>query len=619
MKIKLALLIVLILAYSTLAQSLILDIKGELRDDSLTGKPIWHQVFHNKMLLPVDQNKEIFAGPYTVKLSAKTDSVNSYALTTEFIGLTPDYHNTQYQMKLTPDDPMVFPLLPVKGNISIRYTLTLLDNEAQLSSPEPDINDTLAWGTTESIHYRTHWLRGSLADFMWNDRMGFLEQIYDRYRFSFSLSSFDKIDLYFYPKSDSVLFVNPQLNYLVQPKAMRIDLIFGQGIDAASPRPGAEILLYKLWGYGPRWLVTGFAGYYFDNILRMRALAEKILPEELAVRFADPDWIDSDTGRIVTGAFVHWLADNNHISKFMDLYRQATDIDFEKKYKEIYGQDFTQASSDFLKFVQKYVPNEGELGFYSSVYLQQGNLPQAEKYLKELVDSGNKDSGPARKTLAMCQFWQGDYDAASKTLGPVSQTPTCDSDIVKTNYIVANGLKNPIDAFSIYAGDIHCGQAMLALGAAYLDRGKIDKAGKFLDSLNTNIAGSPEYLIELGRLNVIRRQPVGDSILIAAAAIVLNRAQTQPSEPANYLMAGQAFMLMGQFDKAKNNLETSLFLEKRPYFVGCILLELGKLADLQDKHVDAKEYYAQVLNNKSGAYQKSLAKMYREKKFTLKP
>jgi tetratricopeptide (TPR) repeat protein len=108
-----------------------------------------------------------------------------------------------------------------------------------------------------------------------------------------------------------------------------------------------------------------------------------------------------------------------------------------------------------------------------------------------------------------------------------------------------------------------------------------------------------------------------DSTLAMAAAIALGQAQTQPNEPVNYLSAGQAFLLMKKYEKAKENLDISNFLEKRPYFQGCTLLELGKLADLQGQRDQAKEYYQQILEIKSGAYQKSLAKQYLKKKYEL--
>ena len=109
-----------------------------------------------------------------------------------------------------------------------------------------------------------------------------------------------------------------------------------------------------------------------------------------------------------------------------------------------------------------------------------------------------------------------------------------------------------------------------------------------------------------------------DSMLAMAAAIALNRAQVVPHDPANYLVAGQAFSLMGNFNRARENLETSFFLENRPYFLGHILLELGKLADLKGERDSACGYYNEVLTIGSGAYQKSLAKRYLEKKYDIK-
>lgn len=594
----LAALIIFLTTIPAAAETLELDLAGMLRGDSAGAARA--EIFRGRFLLPTGETREIFTGPYTIRLSALKLPNKSYEIALEFFGLGPAFDNSTFKTELVPPDSIVVPPLPVKDGVGVKYTLRLLRDTAAIESP-----DSTSWGTSETVHYRTHWIVNSYADFLWNVKMGYLELVYDGYRKSFGLSEFDKIDFHMHPEPTNAVYLDPVTNYAIEPRDRRIDLVFGHEIDAASPRPMAELLMYRQWGYGPRWMTAGFSCYYEDVFLQARKLAPNFKADELMALFANEAWTTGDTGRVVTGAFAKWLVDTESISKFQSLYKASTSLDFPGQFQRVYKKDFAKAAGEFLAFAKSYQPKKGELGYFASEHMKIGNFERASEYLRE---EGNTDG------LALCEFWLGNYEEADQISRPNPFGDGTELNLFNANMMLAKGRTD--EAVRIYRwlfSEKKLVEAGVPLASICLDQGKIAEATGVIDSLN-GVTTAPEYFIEAGRLRLMRGEKA-DSILTMAAAVAMNRSQTQPNEPVNYLLAGQAFLLMGKYDMARDNLGVAQFLESRPFFLGQTLLEMGKLADLEGRRDEAKDYYGRVMEIKAGAYQKTLVGRYLKQRF----
>jgi tetratricopeptide (TPR) repeat protein len=607
--------IILILALFATAQSqtLRVEIQGDLKDDSTKTKI---PIIDTQVLLSTEKPAEVFCGPHTLKLSIVDPDSGKYALDAEIFGLGPEYYSAEYNLNLGIDDPMPLPPVPVKNRTMALYKITVLDDTSSIPTLEPAEDDTTAWGVSESIHYRTHWLKGSYADYNWNIWVGYLELVYDRYRYSYSISSSEKINIYFHPDPESSPQIIPAKRFSIFPRALRIDAVFGPEINSVTPQPGAELMIYRLWGYGPRWMTIGFSRYYSDDQLRMREIAGKVKVGSLTKLFAGPRWLESDTGQIVAGAFCHYLVDSFEISKFMELYRGSTELDFPMQFAKYYKQDFNKALSAFIEFSKKYTPKEGEIEYYASQYMHMGNFDAAAKYLEE---------GKNQKDLTLCKFWLGDYAGAAREIGfPNHFSPDCSKEVGIANYRLAageyvaqNNSKNqaPVNFFKSLTHD--CPQAKTQLASMFLDSSEILEAQNEIDSIKIEDIKSPEFFIEAGRLHLMKGISA-DSLLTIAASIALEQISAQPQEPISYLYAGQAFMYLKDYDRAEENLSTAIFLEKRPFYQGCILIELGRLMDLQGRRDEAIDNYKQVGMIKAGAYQKYLADKYLANPYSIK-
>lgn len=596
------------------AGALKISVKGDI-----IGQPAI-TVFDGKVSVSPGQSREIFTGPYTLKLSPTADSAGKYRLLVELSGLGPDFKNFKYPMILAVGEKIIIPSVPVKNDASINYTFVIQNDTGSVKKFDYSLNDADIWGMSPSIHYLTRWVKGSLVDYMWNIKMSYLENIYDHYRGSYKLSMFEKIDFFIHPEPTDEVYLDRDLHYAILPNSRRIDLIYGHDIDALTPAPAAELLIYSLWGYGPRWMVTGLAHYYEDGKLEMRKFVHQLEPAGILANFYRYGWVNSDTGSVFCGGFVNWLFGTRSFSNFKRLYRQSSAVDFETNFREIYRMSLLSAIEQYIDYIENYKPGTVELGYYASTYFQQKKIEKAREYYAELAALDGNDKSENLNYLSACQYWQGDYDAADKTYSDLVElsgrsprflTLKGDTEMALGDFEAATRLYEEAFVESQY------GISGLRLVTILIDSGDIDSARTVFDKLEGDVLLSPDYSIESARLKIISEEAAVDSLLEQTAALALNLTTQASYDPLNYLTAGRAFSLLGEFDRAEQNLYIAFFLERRPHYQAMILIEMGRAADLQGKRDEAKDYYEQAASAGGGAYLNMLAKKYIESKYEL--
>ncbi len=568
-------------------------------------------IFHGEIFIPVGENRQIFTGPYTLKIAAAEKSAGLYQLSIDLIGLGPDFKFYSFDLELSPKENTLVPNMPVKKDISANFKIVLLDDTGNVNNGIYPLADTSLWSISPSIHYQTHWIRGSLIDFFWNMKMGYLENIYNRFRESFQLSVSDRIDIYFHPEPTDQVFIDPEKNYSILPSSPRIDLIYGHYIDAISPVPGAELLIYRLWGYGPRWMVAGLANYYLDNNLTLRNFKDSLDKNRLIKNLADESWVRSDTGAVVCGSFVNWLLSIHSQSEFINLYKTSTSLDFIKIFRDIYGIDFDEVIDDYLIFMRNYQPSPQELGYYASVYFGQNNINRALPYYRELAEMDSDDRLINLNYLATCLFWLGQYSQADSVYDIMLRLGGRKPEVLYMKGDIQLALGRTNDGKRLFLESYNGGFATagVKLVSILLDQGKIDSASVFSQKLAESAGQLLENLIEKGRLMRIRNQPC-DSIMTQAAARALSSGMQSPEDPRPYFAAGKAFAIMKDYGKAMENLDIAYFLEINPYFQSSVLLETGRVRDLTGDRPGAEDYYRRVISSPGGQYQKSLAEKY---------
>jgi len=84
--------------------------------------------------------------------------------------------------------------------------------------------------------------------------------------------------------------------------------------------------------------------------------------------------------------------------------------------------------------------------------------------------------------------------------------------------------------------------------------------------------------------------------------------QNQTGSSNAFLWLGISSLGLDDTGNAFSFLETALFLETRPFYVGMIYLWMGKTSDIMGDHEAAKDYYGLVLAGPSADYHQKEAK-----------
>ena len=576
--------------------------------------------FRGEILIPQDGKREIFIAPYTLTINSGKQPSGKYNLKIDFAGLGPTFARFSRDFELAPGENMLISSLPAKNDVVVNYGVSLSDDTSSIVGYAFSPDDSLEWGTSVTIHYSTRWLKNSYADFTWNRKMGYLENIYDRSRSSFRLSMSERINITFYPEPTDAVYLDPRNHYAIYPNTNEIDIVYGHDIDAADPAPGAELLIYRLWGYGPRWMAAGLARYYDDNNLILSELVGKLDRTTINKKIGTEDWVVSDTGSIFCGGFVNWLLINFSQSNFQNLYRKSTPLDFENNFKEIYQLDFKTALGNYIVFLGNYKPTKGELIYYSLLNLEHNNFGHAERlYALLSVTGDNKED--ALDKLALCRLWTGDFKKALDTYDALLSLSPDSSRYMMLKADVLMALGKFKKGYALYEkaflkyGNSASG---LRLVTILIDRGQIDSARAIFGKLDDNIKGKFSYFNENARLKMAFGESDLDSTLNQMVARALNVMVTAQDDPRGYLAAGRAYAMLGQFDKASENLKTAHFLERKSSILGVHLLELGRAADLNGKRDEAIDYYRQAAESGAGAYIESLCEKYIKSPYRLK-
>lgn len=610
----LTLLIIPLLVSTVQSKTLRIGLSAELTDIDKKSP-----IFDAEFFMREGEESEIFTGPYTVLLNFKENVPGQYDFKAELYGLAPGYDIFEYDFSLKPRENMLIPALPVKEGSSAGIFITLLDDTSQVSAAKFPQGDTSLWGVSESIHYITHWVKGSLIDFKWRKVIAHLEFIYDKYRKSYRLSEFEKINTYIHPEPTDEVYMDDENFYSIKPRSRRIDLVYGHDIKATTPAPGCELLVYRLWGYGPRWMVTGLAGYYDDNMLRIRDFIKDYGKPEILGILKDEKRVKNNTGSIIAGALVFWLLQNESFAEFKNLYTQSTVLDFDIKFEDVYKYPFDEMLERFIDYVRNYSPTRGELDYYASHFFGRGDMVKARKYYEELSAIDDGDRAASLEKLATCYFWLGNYAAADSVYDQLLELGEESPEILfmKGEIKLTEGKVNKALAFYDESYEKGFITGRLRIISILKDKGQIDSAASLLDNIDEDAGRLVDYSIETAAMKIIRGQSA-DSLLdmvIRNSITVTNRT---PDDPRPYLVLGKAYALMNDYEKATYYMNTAYFLEDSPFNQAFILLEMGKIEDLLGDRERARDFYRQVVEL-DGEYQKTLAERYLDSPYQRKP
>jgi hypothetical protein len=572
-------------------------------------------------LIRLSENKpiKVFTGAHTLIINYEAKENEQYGFQIEILGLGPEYKRFNYDFELGINGIMLIPEVPVKNKIRVKYQIGLRSGQGQWSQDQYSLDSTKFWGNSETIHYHTYFVHRTLMDFRWNLEMGYLENIYDRYRQSFSLSSSDKIKTNIHPESPQEVFVYGDVNYSILPHDHRIDLVYNKEIDGATPAAAAELLVYEQWGYGPAWMARGFARYYDDCRLQLRKYIPGLTVEQALNLLNNESYWKKDKALNFTGAFVFYLLQNYSQAAFRNLYMNSTVLDYDILFKKYYKVDFNEVLEQFLNDMKKIELEPGELDYYATNYFKFGPLSRAKEYLIELVATDTTNLERNLGSLAICNYWAGLYEKADKNYDTLINKFGRSSMVLVPKGDVQMALGNFDAGIELYTEAYAMGSGVAAnrLASYYIENDMIDSSRAILANYKPNSISQVDYLLNLSEIKLIEDENP-DSLLNQAMNLALGILNQAPHDPNSHYDVAKAHMLLGEYEKAIEFIDMAWQVEENPDQLGEIILLTGKIDDLNDNRNYAVEGYNEILKINAGEYYKSLAKKYLKSPYKLK-
>jgi len=552
----------------------------------------------------------VFIPPYTAHFTIFPLADSNYKAEIEFFELPPGYSNHRKTLTTRMNAWQKVDDLPAKGD-SYSYSFIIFQDTARYT--HFIATDSLT--NFESIHFKSWLLRDSYADYKWEARKAYLENIYNFYRKEHNVSRSGKLDFYVFPGGNNTPCVDHSsgIGYDFPNKAMYA--IYNENFDSALPQYAQRYVLYDIWGYTARWLVVGYSRYFLDDIYRARRIVAEMSADDIKSILTDENPADIEQADIICGAVARFLIDKHSLPLFKMLYQKSSPGKF--PFDEVYGKTFDQMVKLFQAYQKELKLSESDAFFIRDLFTSQMWFDKALEYDIWLA------AQPVRR-----DYHLKNLGATFFQIGNYAESETCYTALVRrypdradAAYLLGLALlrdshtKKAIAKFETVTDSFPDAAKMLA--EIYLDRRDFKKAERTLEKVS-EFPDSWSSILK-ARLAIAKGdQDLADLIIKRALGLASQVISQIPGEARGYIDAAYGYMLNGSYIDAESELQAALFVDFRPYYRAAAYLALGRLYNLKKDSEQARIYYDKAIETNSGEYINMLAKKYLKKPFNLR-
>ena len=475
-----------------------------------------------------------------------------------------------------------------------------------------------------SAHLNIYYVPRSLGDYYWNSVKGMLEEEYDNFSRLVNFTMPGKFTLYLCPCKLNTVIWDDRYAMMIDPVRSTMFAVFAKEYNSVFPFLVSQAAVYHNYGYAPPFLADGFANYLSFAIYDARKLKseDKLIPldsllDTYAYFRADPTVSDR-----MSAAFVRFLIDQYQIGRFLELYRKTDDLNLRSQIEAVYGKTIPALEAEWLKYVDTVKTTFGQTGYYATLAEARLDYETAHEYAKEMLRLADnpRDSMEALALLSRTAFYAGDYyAAASRQTDWLKLADTLPSEWMKlAGYRMMNGEYDSAAADYSRATALDSVNSLIRFNQALLRlcRGDTTSARRLFTEVIQSGAlqgGLVESQVMLGQI-LLRSGVAADKTeaLNNFNSVVANlsRQDSRHNPSSSQMMwLGIAYAGKGDTGSAEDYLQTALFLETRPFYLGMINLWLGKVADMRGERAVARDYYQKVLAGSSAYYHQEEARL----------
>jgi len=467
-----------------------------------------------------------------------------------------------------------------------------------------------------------YYVPNSLGDYYWNLVKGLHENEFRQFKALFNLNLPGKHKLFLCPCPISSVIWDSRFGQVADPTRNNSFGLFARGLNSADPFVVIHTSLLRQYGYAPPFLSEGWAGYLSFAFYDMKKIVKENKNIPVTKLLSTHDYLQAPPTLAdrTASTFVKFLIDQYGFDLFRKLYEGSHDLNMPVKFTEVYGKTTADIELEWLTYIDT-------LTFPTYVFRQYAERAEAmfdynlmHQYAGALVDASTNrnDSLLGLSILKRSSFFTGDYYAASAVQKSLLAIKSNDAAGYMTlaGYKMMNGLYedaridlqkglelNPSDNFLKFN-----------LGLNYLfSDDTVQARTTFMELIaNTDMTAKAEAKIMLASIlkasGKEAEQTMATNYFHDGRNFFNQQLQNQVSSSNAYLWMGISSLGLEDTGNAFGYLETALFLESRPFYVGMIYLWLGKTTDVMGDHKAAKDYYGLVLAGPSADYHQKEAK-----------
>lgn len=582
--------------------------------------PVSAWVDSNTVLLPVGQEVYALQGNFGINLTVLSFDSLVVELQYRLATLGANVRQRSRLVSVELGIPVVIDSIPGKGKSYYRALLTPRPAKINRTCLE-QVGEPGSWPYDPSAHFDFYYVKNSLADAHWNGLRDFLEQEYETMRKVFGFEFPGKVHFYFCSCRPELVDFEPRLLFGVDPSRQAGWAVYNKQANGIDPLVTNLLKFYRWWGFAPRFLAWGAAGYTdFADFYAVRYLrAGTLIPLDSLLVSADFRSHDPVEAYFTAASFVHYLIDSVGVVAFHDLYERSTDLSIKAAFLAVTGKTINAWEKLWREYLTTREIRYPELVFHAHRAQAIQRMDEHLEYLElGIADLGDSLSVSLSLELAMAYYAQGRYgDAYQWYQALIKAEPENESFRQFAGNVAAilgrldeaeQHLTAALKLDSTYA------PPWLSLGELMEHRGRADSAETlWLTGLKRgeSIPIRTEILIHLAHRDRLRYRPEQAQERLALAYNATNRLLRQyPDHPRYLLRIAEVLIEMKKPDTALMYLEAAEFFETRAYYQARISLSVGKAHDLAGRRKDAVNNYERVFEVAAGYLTRWEAKEY---------
>jgi tetratricopeptide (TPR) repeat protein len=321
----------------------------------LAADPVENAVI-DSVTYPVffDRKTTLRAGNFVVDVLARPNANGSIALSGSFFVSGPLPGNKSDEADVMPGAALIVNDIRGKGKSS--YRARLIPRPADLDSDTLSVSeDSLQWEPMYALRMQYMLPKGVLPPMQFLPVRGVLDYEFDGIVDTFQIDAGGRLLVYLAPGRLAGWPVEPEYGYAIDQSRYRVVATH----DPLNPRVRTRALLmtacYRVWGYAPPLLASGFAGYpdFSDYDVKNDHAAGHRIPLDSLARTLDYKRYDRQVADHHAESFVAWLINTYGTPRFKDVYERATDLSIHRAIWSVYGHTLAELEKQWLDYLSK--------------------------------------------------------------------------------------------------------------------------------------------------------------------------------------------------------------------------------------------------------------------------